>query len=307
MILIVDDDKSYADALAAIVCARGYEVRPVNRASSALAAVRDRARPIECIILDVMMPGGESFSREATCDGRYTGLQILANIRATLPEVPVFVTTVVRDDHIVRWLRSQHKCQVWLKPFDPDELLTEIDKTLARLGDRLLGRLLSCPSGRAGYRSYEDLCVDLLTYLFVPPFPAVHVQSRTADGHEIRDAILANASTGGFWGDLRREFDCVNIPCEFKNYRQPIGTREVQQLRLRLEKPSLGRFGLLICRHGANTGAVAEQRLAYSSAPKKLILFVTDETIKSMVGERERNGKPEGILQKLKTEFELSF
>jgi len=307
MIVVIDDDKQYAKSLVKLINSRGHSARCAFTASKALTLVKSSPNNVDCIILDLMMPHGREFSSSATSRGRYTGMQLFTSIRSLLPKVHIFVTTIIRDAHILKWLKDQYRCQVWLKPFDIDDLMNEIDKALFQLGSRLIDRIRKCPPGRKYFYVYEEICVDTLNFLFVPPLPNVLIQARTANGSEIRDAILVNYGASGFWGDIRREFGSNNIPCEFKNYREQIGAKEVQQMRLRLDRPSIGRFGLLFSRLPAAKPALREQRDAYAATPRKLILLLHDAAVIDMIKAKDADNLPETILQKLKTEFEVSF
>ena len=307
MILVIDDDKQFASALTALIEKAGNAALAVHTTGDAMKVLHDSGSEVQCVILDIMMPSGEAYSRSATADGRYTGMQVFTSIRALLPEVPVLITTVLRETHVIEWFRSQYRCQVWLKPFAYSELVKEIDKTTSLGGKKLTTRLQACPTGWDNFRDYEEICVDVLRYLFVPPLPAVLVQSRTRDQHEVRDAVLPNFGAGGFWAEIRHEFGSKNIPCEFKNYSKQIATREARQIRVRLEKPTLGRFGLLVSRQPAGEGALMEQRDAYIARTRKLFLFLDDALIIEMIQHKDSGRKPEDILQRLKTEFELNF
>lgn len=307
MILVIDDDRPYADSIAEAMKLRGYEAISVYTTSSALSCIKDPATTIDSIVLDIMMPAGSPYSQTATGRGRYTGMQLFATIRAVLPDVPIFVTTILRDEHIIRWFMSQRKCNVCLKPFHLDDLLAEIDKALARRGKALAEHLRRCPPGWDNYREYEALCVDILRFLFVPPLPDIVTQARTANSHEVRDALLVNHTAGGFWAQIRREFASNNVPCEFKNHRRPIGAREARQMRIRLDKPSLGRFGMVLSRLPAGGSARKEQRNAYTASPRKLILFLDDATLEKMMRNKDGGDPPEAVLQELKTQFEVEF
>jgi CheY-like chemotaxis protein len=307
MILAVDDDPHFTRVLEDIFRARGYPITVTHSPSAFLEVLSESASEVECVILDIMMPCGREYGAIATSHGKYTGMQMFATLRSLLPSVPVFVTTVVRDSHILEWFDEQTHCQIFLKPFDMSTLVREVEKALQRLGPLLIGRLLECPAGWGSFREYERVCADILEFLFVPPLPNLISQSRTHDGHEVRDAILLNYNAPCFWADLRLEFDARNIPCEFKNYREPIGTRDVQQVRIRLDKASLGRFGLILSRVPPAESARTERLNAYLATPKKLILFLDDETLVEMVRHKSRGNHPEDLLREQKTSFELGL
>lgn len=110
---------------------------------------------------------------------------------------------------------------------------------------QLLSELKACKPGIKNWKDYEDICIKIIKFLFIPPFRTVLVQARTSDGHERRDAVLPNNQYTDFWSAIRQEFESKNIVCEFKN----IGTKPdkslLNQLRIYLSKPTVGRFGLL--------------------------------------------------------------
>ncbi len=305
MILIIDDHRPFAESLADALVTHSYSVKATFNTKSALEALKNYSQSLECIILDVMMPPGQAFSPEATGHGKFTGMQMFASIRSVLPEIPIFIITHLRDRHIIEWFEKQVRTQVWLKSFEAERFLTEIDKVLKTLGPRLIQRLKKCKPGREDFKQFENICVDILKYLFVPPLPDVFAQVATRDRHEIRDAIMVNYGAPGFWAEIRDEFSSKNIPSEFKNYAEPIGIKEVQQLRIRLDKPGLGRFGLLISRRPPSKAAKIEQRNSYASNPQKLILFLDDTVMIEMINKKHEGGDPSNILQYLKTDFEL--
>lgn len=62
---------------------------------------------------------------------------------------------------------------------------------MSRISD-LVNRLDSCPIGEKGWREFEDLCVEILEFLFVPPLVKPISQSRTYSGTNRRDAVFPN-------------------------------------------------------------------------------------------------------------------
>ena len=75
--------------------------------------------------------------------------------------------------------------------------------------DDLRCRIDSCPAGADGWVMYEHLCVDVLSYLLVPPLRPPRVQARTLSGTERRDAVFANRQrdTASNWGLLYADHD----------------------------------------------------------------------------------------------------
>ena len=92
MILFVDDEKQYVENVISEMESLGLRVRfcpTVDEALQALEAPTD----IEAIILDVMMPHGQSFTASETDDNMITGLRFLARIRQEGFGVPVVLLT----------------------------------------------------------------------------------------------------------------------------------------------------------------------------------------------------------------------
>src|SRR5438034_10918035 len=110
-------------------------------------------------------------------------------------------------------------------------------------------RLDGCPRGFRGWKTFEDVCIEILTYLFVPPLTAPKIQPRSYSGIERRDAIFPNRNltTDNNWRHLFQELGARLILIEFKNYeKEEIGKDEVDQTRNYPSKP-MGKFAILCC------------------------------------------------------------
>jgi hypothetical protein len=181
---------------------------------------------------------------------------------------------------------------------------TTIEERLNRAMD-LRMQLVKCPPGRENWRNYEDICVKILRFAFVPPFRTVIAQVRNLDGYERRDAVLPNNQYDGFWAALRDEFQSRHIVCEFKN-RSRLGKDALNQLRIYLEKPSVGRFGLLFARQTTGKSLKRAQRDAYEQA-KILILILNDEMLVDLLFCRSFLGNAEEVLEREKISFEVNY
>lgn len=157
----------------------------------------------------------------------------------------------------------------------------------------LLRRLDECPLGREGWRQYEDICIDILEYLFAPPLERPTIRSRTLSGLDIRDAIFPNRITdqGSIWGQLRQELDARMILFEFKNYDiEDIGSEEVDQVRNYLRRP-LGKLGVMICSKEPHINARKRRNQVYTDEEKVIILMTSDH-LREMIHMKERGDDP---------------
>jgi hypothetical protein len=182
---------------------------------------------------------------------------------------------------------------------------SEIEDRLRR-GKEIIDALRKCRAGRSGWRSFEKLGTACLRLLFVPPFRKVYSQSRTEGGHERRDLALPNNHYTGFWQLIRHEFDSKHVVCELKNNAAPISKVDLNQLRIYLSKPTIGRFGLLLHRGEPSRSAREAQRQAYEQS-RILILFVNEMALEKLVKYRAYLGSADAALEDMKTEFELSY
>lgn len=166
--------------------------------------------------------------------------------------------------------------------------------------------LFSCPAGRSGWKQFEDICSNILTYLFVPPLTRPRLQSRTYLGIERRDAVFPNRNfeTTSNWGKLYQELDARLILVEFKNYdTEEIGKDEVNQTRNYLTA-SMGRLALLCSNKSPCSDAYLIRNKIFSEE-KKVILFIYKEHLKEMLYIKLRSEDPSDLIMDLVEEFYL--
>jgi len=168
----------------------------------------------------------------------------------------------------------------------------------------LIQRLESCPSGAAGWREFEDICIEILKFLFVPPLTPPILQGRTYSGTDRRDAIFPNREDGHLnnWDRLYRELQARMVLVEFKNYdREDVGKDEVNQTRNYLTKP-MGRLAI-ICSPRLPDRSAHIKRNTIFSEDGKIILFVTVEHLKEMIFIKERSEDPSDLIMDLVERF----
>jgi DNA-binding response OmpR family regulator len=117
-LLLVDDDRAFAEALHAALTVAGYEVRDAFTGAEALEGAA-RARP-DAILLDVRMPG---------LDG-YEVCQILKRHPAT-QAIPVVFVTAVDDPALHRRACDAGGTACLMKPFSIERLTAVIEAVVA--------------------------------------------------------------------------------------------------------------------------------------------------------------------------------
>jgi len=164
----------------------------------------------------------------------------------------------------------------------------------------LLRQLEACPAGIAGWRQFEDVCVDILRYLFVPPLGEPMIEQRSFSGIDRRDAIFPNRNmdTMSIWGQLRHELNARLVLFEFKNYdAEEIGKDEVDQTRNYLTRP-MGRLAIVCCNKEPSFSALLRRNQVYTQ-DEKVILFLMPKHLREMIFMRERGDDPARLLMDL--------
>lgn len=172
--------------------------------------------------------------------------------------------------------------------------------------DELIDRLASCPAGTSGWKDFEDVCIDILCYLFVPPLSEPKVQPRSYSGIDRRDAVFPNRNfdTTNGWGLLLQELNARMVLFEFKNYDcTEIGKDEVDQTRNYLTEP-MGQLAIMVCSKTPGESAHVRRNTVFS-AEGKVILFLTKDHIKEMLFIKERGEDPVDLVVDLVEWFYL--
>jgi len=174
--------------------------------------------------------------------------------------------------------------------------------------EELLRRLAKCPPGRAHWKEFEDSCLAILEYLFVPPLNKPKIQARSLSGIDRPDAVFPNRqfNTGNSWEHLLRELDARMILFEFKNYgTSKIGKKDVDQASNYLKTP-MGRLAIL-CSNKPPSRAACVRRNGIYSSQRKVVLFLTPDHLKEMCIIKERGEDPADLILDLVEEFYLRY
>lgn len=165
-------------------------------------------------------------------------------------------------------------------------------------------RLHVCPAGAAGWKQFEDACVDALRFLFVPPLTEPIIQARSYSGIDRRDAVFPNRNieARNNWGHLYRELQARMILFEFKNYNsEDIGKDETNQTRNYLTQP-MGKLAIMCCRRSPNHAAHIKRNSVFSEEGK-VILFLTTDLLIEMLFIKERGEDPSDLIMDLVERF----
>jgi hypothetical protein len=171
---------------------------------------------------------------------------------------------------------------------------------------RIRRLLQDCPSGREGWKQFEDACIEALRFLFVPPLTEPIMQPRTYSGIDRRDAVFPNRNIdiSNNWGHLLQELGARMILFEFKNYDiEEIGKEETNQTRNYLTPP-MGKLAIMCCNRQPNHAAHIKRNTIFSE-DGKVILFVTREQLIEMLFIKERGEDPSDLIMDMVERFYL--
>jgi len=114
-ILVVDDEKNYLVVLAALLSGEGYEVATAQSGAKALAMAA--ASEPDLVITDMRMP-------------QMTGLDLIHKLKETAPDLPVIVMTAYGTvENAVEAMKAGASDYI-AKPFENQELILTVERTL---------------------------------------------------------------------------------------------------------------------------------------------------------------------------------
>lgn len=136
MILIVDDEPSFSAPLQWALEFAGFETCLAATPSECMGVVAG-GKPVDLVILDVMLPAGD-FDLKEVDGGMGTGLVLLTKIRDKLANVPVIILSV-RTDIAVNETN-----------YPPTVFIPKTELTLEKLVSTVRQFLKSPPAGCGG-------------------------------------------------------------------------------------------------------------------------------------------------------------
>lgn len=116
-------------------------------------------------------------------------------------------------------------------------------------------------------------------------------QSATENYFNIRDIIMPNYATKGFWKYIRERYDGDLIVVDCKNYTKPIKKNQITSVANYLTRKGCGLFAIICTRdeiHASATNALKNQWIH----DDKMIVCLTDQDLIQMLNDKERGADP---------------
>jgi hypothetical protein len=170
------------------------------------------------------------------------------------------------------------------------------------VGRELIQRLNRLAPGSETWRQYEDICVEILNYVFIPPLRQPRIQARSEDGLDRRDAIYPIGWGHPFWDSIRMHFGARLVVAEFKNHTEMLGQTEVESIAQYLYPKAMRSFGFLCGRQGASENAYRARRRTWQISDS-LIVILADDDLAELLRMRDDGEEPSELLEEQIDEF----
>jgi DNA-binding NarL/FixJ family response regulator len=143
-ILVVDDDQNFRAAVREVLERAGLDVREAADGEKALASAQTNQPSL--VVLDVCLPG-------------ISGHEVLRSLQETVhPDLPVVFISGERTDRFDRVCALLLGADDYLvKPFEPNELLARIRRSLTRNGNGRIAKIAPSPLDALTPRELEVL------------------------------------------------------------------------------------------------------------------------------------------------------
>ena len=161
---------------------------------------------------------------------------------------------------------------------------------------KLMNNLSGCPKGEKGWKSYQDICGEIISYLFVPPLGEPSPQDRSDDGVHIRDYLLQiPCDIRNFWNFCQMKYDSVCLVVEIKN-KNRLTPNDVVITAKYLHSKRTGNFGILLSRDKPETNVLYEVERIWKEEDKLMVLLTDDDLI-NMIKLKQSGDEPEKLIE----------
>ncbi len=179
---------------------------------------------------------------------------------------------------------------------------------------KLIKQLENTKAGKLGWVEYENITYSILQYLFctyqdsemslnqfydiakIDEKDTFLFQDRTQHGFEIRDIIMPNFATKGFWKYIGEKYKGDLIVVDCKNYTEAIKKHEILTVANYINEKGCGLFALICTRVEISDSARNAVKNQWIHA-NKMILCLTDNDLIQMLGDKERGVDPANTIK----------
>lgn len=169
-------------------------------------------------------------------------------------------------------------------------------------GADLLRRLSEVRAGIESWRQYEDVSIEILNHVFIPPFRVPLIQSISEDELDRRDAIYPLSMGNSTWDGIAAQFRTRFVVAEFKNHLEAPDQKDVEAAAQYLLPKGMRTLCLLCTRKPPSKSALKARRRAWMEADK-LVLLLSDEDMRDLLIAKAGGEDPTVIIENKINEF----
>lgn len=130
-ILFIDDEAIKLSSLVEYFELEGFDVVTATDVESALRTLEVQQADLSAVVLDMIMPlGREVFDPTNTQGGYRTGIRLIQEIKAKIPDVPLVMFTVVHDPKAREQAFALGASAYVTKPIRPSELIRTVKEAI---------------------------------------------------------------------------------------------------------------------------------------------------------------------------------
>lgn len=173
-----------------------------------------------------------------------------------------------------------------------------------RKGNEFINFLETMPLGRAYANEYQRLVFEILNFLFEPELTSGQLEVQTVLGTERRDIIYTNEAETSFWKYVRETYSSLLVMFEVKNVER-LEIDHINQTANYLGV-RLGMLGFVVTRNPTDNNIIQKTYSVFNdtpSNPRKTIIIITDENLKTMIRSKQSNEFPYKEVQTLYRRF----
>lgn len=146
----------------------------------------------------------------------------------------------------------------------------------------LIKRILACETGMEYSKEYENICSDIIEYLFKSEFTQMSNQHRTEDSLFRMDLLCGLKGSTEFWKSMIKYYNSKFVVFEYKNYSEKLEQNLIYITEKYLFDIALRNVAIIISREGFSENA-KKATIGSLVEKNKLILELTDEDLIYMI------------------------
>ena len=175
----------------------------------------------------------------------------------------------------------------------PPAFLFDIDEAKDIQQDDLGTRLEQIVPGSDDASKYEEICVEILKYVFGENLSLWRPQQKSNNGLYRFDLCckIKHGENEEFFDTVKNFFNTKYVVFEFKNYKDSITQREIYTTEKYLYKTALRSVAIIVSRKGADKNALLAAKGCLRENGK-LILCLSDDDLQHLIQLKESKEKP---------------